>query len=59
LALNHHRICTVHDFGEEDVLVLQQSNRALADAVLSADAVGLRDLRQGIWSCCCLEPQYL
>ena len=34
------------DTVEEKVLVLQQSKRALADAVLSADAVGLRDLRQ-------------
>ena len=34
------------DTVEEKVLVLQQSKRALADAVLTADAVGLRDLRQ-------------
>jgi superfamily II DNA or RNA helicase len=33
------------DTVEEKVLQLQQSKRALADAVLSADAVGLRDLR--------------
>jgi SNF2 family DNA or RNA helicase len=34
------------DTVEEKVLALQQSKRALADAVLSADAVGLRHLER-------------
>jgi SNF2 family DNA or RNA helicase len=34
------------DTVEEKVLELQESKRALADAVLSADAVGLRHLER-------------